>query len=204
MDPFAEHLYRRLAEGLLLAERPRLQDAYVLSLYVDFDDGPHRMKLWLYYNTPDHLRQAICQGEEPGEARWYFALWEPDFVTAVGLSPRECGDLADAESHRLLARWLRRQGLYRSPAELAHLLEDAERYDAWETAARRALLNLVACVARRLQESGVILARFGRPVPLLVHQWDYDDWCLEATRQVNPPGLIAEFEQWWWHEWCCE
>ena len=62
MDPFAEHLYRRLAEGLLLAERPRLQDAYVLSLYVDFDDGPHPMKLWLYYNTPAHLSEAIKIG----------------------------------------------------------------------------------------------------------------------------------------------
>lgn len=203
MEPFAEHLFQRLAEGLLLAECPRLEEAYVLSLYVDFDDGPHRMKLWLYYNTPWHLRQAISQGEAPGEARWYFALWEPEFITAVGLSAQECDRLADVRTHRMLARWLARKGLYRSPGEIAALLEDPGLYDAWESAARQALMELVVRVARRLHDAGVILSRFGRVIPLLVHQWEYDDWCLEATRRVNPPGLVAEFERWWWLEWSC-
>lgn len=203
MEPFAEHLYRRLAEGILLADCPRLEEAYILSLYVDFDDGPHRMKLWLYYNTPSRLREAISQGEQPGEARWHFALWEPEFVTAVGLSKQECERLADAESHRLLARWLARRGLYRSPEQLAVLLEHPRRYDAWEGAAREALLDLVARVARRLHDTGIILSRFGRVLPLLVHQWEYDMWCLEATRRVNPPGLVTDFERWWWLEWSC-
>lgn len=203
MEPFAEHLYRRLAEGILLAQCPRLEEAYVLSLYVDFDDGPQRMKLWLYYNTPWQLRRAISQGEQPDEARWYFALWEPEFITAVGLSAEESELLADAESHRLLARWLARRGLYRSPEQLDALLADPPGYDAWESAARRSLLDLVIRVARRLHDTGIILCRFGRTIPLLVHQWEYDRWCLEATRKVNPPGLTAEFERWWWMEWSC-
>lgn len=198
MEPFAEHLFSRLAEGLLLFDRTNPHDVYVLSLYIDFDEGPHRLKVWLYYNTLTHLRRAVSLGEDPDEARWYFALWEPDFITAVGLSPEECSQMADAECHRLLAEWLRGCGLYRSPEAIEAMLSDYNPapYSAWEVQVKERLLHLIPAVARHLQDSGVILAKFGRSLPLLVHEWDYDRWTLEATRRANPPGLIAEFERW--------
>jgi hypothetical protein len=206
VEPFEEHLFSRLAEGLLLFERPVLDEVYVLSLYVDFDEGPHRMKVWLYYNTLSHLRRAVGQGEDRDEARWYFALWEPDFITAVGLSSEECSRLTDEECHRMLAEWLQANGLYHSPEAIEAMLADRNpaAYNAWEGQVKERLLHLLPAVARRLQESGVILAKFGRSLPLLVHEWDYDRWTLEATRSANPPGLIAEFERWLKREGCLD
>jgi hypothetical protein len=198
MEPFGEHLYRRLAEGLLLFERPHLDQVYVVSLYVDFDEGPHHMKVWMYYNTLSHLRSVVEQGEEPEEARWNFALWEQDYITAVGLTAEECEHLADGQSRRLLGAWLHEQGLFHSDEEIASMLEDGDPdlYARWDEQVRRRLLCLIIAVARQLQETGVVLAKFGRSIPLLVHEWDYTSWTLEATRAANPEGLTAAFEAW--------
>lgn len=198
MELYEEYLYRRLAEGLLLFERPCLDDIYVISLYIDFDDGPHHMKVWLYFNTHSHLRKVIAEGEEPEEAKWNFALWEQDYITAVGLTAEECPDLADESSQLLIAGWLRQHGLYRTPEEIEAMLQDGDpdRYADWEEQVRERLLDLVVEVARQLQETGVVLAKFGRSIPLLVHEWDYNPWTLEATRCANPEGLTAEFEAW--------
>lgn len=198
MKPFEDHLYRRLAEGLLLFERPCLHEIYVVSLYIDFDDGPHHMKVWVYYNTRSHLKEVVGQGERPEEAKWNFALWEQDYITAIGLTAEECEDLADEESRLLLAEWLREQELYRSDQELEAMFAatDPEAYDEWDERVRERLLNLVVGVARQLQQTGVVLAKFGRSIPLLVHEWDYSSWTLEATRSANPEGLASEFEAW--------
>lgn len=206
MDRFAAYLYDRLAQGLLLFERPCLHEIYVISLYIDFDDGPHHMKVWLYYNTRSNLRHMVEHGEEPEEARWNFALWEPDYITAVGLTTEECADLADQEFHDLMAAWLTQQGLYRSDEQIEAMLyaADPALYDEWDEQVRERLLDLLVEVARRLQETGVILAKLGRCIPLLVHEWDYNPWTLEATRCANPAGLTAEFETWLLDEGCCE
>lgn len=198
MEHFEAHLYRRLAEGLLLFERPCLHEIYVVSLYIDFDDGPHHMKVWLYYNTFSHLRKVIAEGEEPEEAKWNFALWEQDYITAVGLTAEECPDLADEKARILLKEWLGRQGLYRTEDELEAMLQadDPDLYAEWDQKVRERLLDLVVDVARQLQETGLVLTKFGRTIPLLVHEWDYNPWTLEATRCANPEGLITEFESW--------
>ncbi|MFZ5818027.1 MAG: hypothetical protein ACOY93_22475 [Bacillota bacterium] len=206
MERYEEYLYRRLAEGLLLFERPHLDEIYVLSLYVDFDSGPHRIRLWLYYNTRSHLLRMIQQGENPQEARWNFALWENDYIAAIGLAAEECPSLFDEQGQLLLTRWLKERGLYRSEAEIEAMLQegDSERYEDWDAAVREPLLDLILCVARRLQETGVVLAKFGRMIPLLVHEWSYSPWTLEAARWVNPAGLAAEFEDWLLSEGRCE
>lgn len=198
MDSFAGYLYDRLAEGLLLFERPCLPDIYVVSLYIDFDDGPHHLKVWLYYNTLSHLREVVAQGEPPEEAKWNFAHWEQDYITAVGLTPDEQGEEAEVAYKTLLAMWLERQGLYRTSLEIEAMMEadDPDIYADWDEQVRERLLDLVVEVARQLQESGVVLAKFGRSIPLLVHEWDYNPWTLEATRCANPEGLAAEFEAW--------
>ncbi|MFZ5826140.1 MAG: hypothetical protein ACOY94_17730 [Bacillota bacterium] len=198
MESYEAYLYRRLAEGLLLFERPHLHEIYVVSLYIDFDAGPHHMKVWLYYNTRSHLQSVIEQGEEPEEARWNFALWEQDYITAVGLTAEECQNLADEQSRFLLAAWLKEQGLYRTDREIEAMLQsgDPDLYIDWDEQVRERLLDLVVGVARQLQETGVVLAKFGRSIPLLVHEWDYNPWTLEATRCANPEGLAAAFEEW--------
>lgn len=205
-ESYEAYLYRRLAEGLLLLERPHLHEIYVVSLYIDFDDGPHRMKVWLYYNTRSHVRAMIEQGEEPEEARWNFALWEQDYITAVGLTAEECRSLADEQCQLLLAEWLKEQGLYRNDRELEAMLESGvpDLYTDWDEQVRERLLDMVVEVARQLQETGVVLAKFGRSIPLLVHEWDYNPWTLEATRCANPEGLTVEFEEWLLGEGRCD
>jgi hypothetical protein len=55
---------------------------------------------------------------------------------------------------------------------------------------------LCVAVAKRLHEAGVMSKKFGRLVPILVHELEYHDGIAEATRRANPRGLAAEFEKW--------
>lgn len=194
---FEEYLYWRLAEGLLGFEPERGWEIYVCSLYMDFADGPRRFKIWAHYNTLSNLARRVAEGDDPDEARWHFTLWEPDFITAVGLQPEESTELADPEWEKHLSRWLLEEGLFRAEGEAERLMEhQPEQYAAWERRVRRALMKRLKNVARRLQETGILLMAFGRSVPLLLHEWEYDGWSLDATRYANPPGLTDGFEHW--------
>ena len=52
-------------------------------------------------------------------------------------------------------------------------------------------------VARRLHEDGIITGKFGRTVPIIVHELEIYDAIIEQTREANPPGATDEFEEWY-------
>lgn len=205
MDPFEKYLVRKLSEGIMQFTPSPGADVYVLSLYIDLDEGPTHPKIWLYYNTRTRLQQMIQSGEDPQEAKWNFALWVEDFITAIGLRSEESIDLADAEFDQHLVAWLSERGLYRSDYELEIMRTGPYRelYGIWERCARQDLLSLYVMVARQLQENGIIAAKFRRPAPLLVHEWEYNLWTAVVARFINDPYLVRDFEQWlqnelWW------
>ena len=55
------------------------------------------------------------------------------------------------------------------------------------------LLTQAAAAARALQESGFIREKFGRPIPILVHDLEYPWYVFEATRTANPNGEADPF-----------
>lgn len=55
------------------------------------------------------------------------------------------------------------------------------------------LLTQAAAAARALQESGFIRKKFGRPIPILVHDLEYPWYVFEATRTANPNGEADPF-----------
>jgi hypothetical protein len=74
-------------------------------------------------------------------------------------------------------------------ADFDRTLELGERIEAEfrQTSAR---------LGRRLHDDGVIAAKFGRPIPIIVHNLEYEDGTVQLTRAANPKGLADEFAAW--------
>ncbi len=60
-----------------------------------------------------------------------------------------------------------------------------------------AFVAICVRVARRLHEDGIITGKFGRTVPIIVHELEIYDAIIEQTREANPPGATDEFEEWY-------
>ena len=50
-----------------------------------------------------------------------------------------------------------------------------------------------AAVANKLQSSGFIEGKFGRPIPIIIHDLEYPWYIIEATRKANPGGEADTF-----------
>ena len=55
------------------------------------------------------------------------------------------------------------------------------------------LVDVLAKVARRFQDEGYWVRRFGRPIPILIHDLEYIQCTLDATAYANPNGEAADF-----------
>jgi len=55
------------------------------------------------------------------------------------------------------------------------------------------LVELAARVARKLQDEGFLKEKFGRPIPIIIHDLEYCDCTIKATEYANPYGEAADF-----------
>lgn len=56
--------------------------------------------------------------------------------------------------------------------------------------------NNIVVVAQQLHANGVIKEKFGKEIPIIIHELEYYDLPLNLTKQGNPEGLVNEFEAW--------
>ncbi len=58
------------------------------------------------------------------------------------------------------------------------------------------LLNIASKVAAKIQEEHILQKKFKRPIPIIIHGYEYGEDELEATRKANPNGEAADFFRW--------
>jgi hypothetical protein len=55
----------------------------------------------------------------------------------------------------------------------------------------------LACeTAAKLHASGTVVDVFGRPLPIILHDLEYNNQIADKTENANPPGLADEFISW--------
>jgi hypothetical protein len=57
-------------------------------------------------------------------------------------------------------------------------------------------VEIVISHAQKLHKEGVIASKFGKVIPIIIHELEYYDKPVSWTRQANPSGLTREFENW--------
>jgi hypothetical protein len=182
MEKFERHIYESVELSVTTIEADVADRIYTLSFFIyDDDDDPRRPTLTFGYNTLD--RWAECTpvadsnvawpvASDSSEAKWNYAFWLQNEVCVIGAAGTE-GEVLRQEEEEDFERCMRLGG------------QITERFVA-----------LCVREARALHDEGVITGKFGRPVPIIVHELEYYDQIAEQTRKANPPGLTSEFEDW--------
>ncbi|TXK68225.1 hypothetical protein [Paenibacillus sp. N3.4] len=58
------------------------------------------------------------------------------------------------------------------------------------------LYKIVKNVVRRLHANSVILNKFNKEIPLIIHELEYYDLIAEINKEINPKESIKEFCDW--------
>jgi hypothetical protein len=195
MEKFERYIYESVELSVMTIEADVADRIYALSFFIyDDDDDPRKPTLTFSYNTLD--RWAECtpvadsniawpMASDSSEAKWNYAFWLQNQVCVIGAT--------GTEGEVLRQEWTKSLGLAYSDDEEE---EDFERCMLLAGQITQRFVALCVRQARALHDEGVITGKFGRPVPIIVHELEYYDQIAEQTSKANPPGLTSEFEDW--------
>jgi hypothetical protein len=194
-----EHVYEKARNALDAIPLEERHDIYVVSFLVTYEeDDPRRPTITVGFNTERDVVAAM-NGESAGfglpsgqrEARWNYAFYKQNALVTI------CDTSDDPEGASRWQSWARRRGYWYSDAEA-----EAD-FEATLKLVARLAPAFVACaldVVRRLHADGDVVRIFGRPIPVVVHEFEYYDEIAEQNRVANPPGLVDDFAHFCRHD----
>lgn len=199
MDHLVAFMYERFASSILEWEENDVRDIYAISIYTDFVvEQEGEFAILLSYNTVSRWQHHYESWHlDPAAARWDILYWPSNEQVSIsnmddGLCPEE--DVATV--NRLLTELCLNPDI----EDICRVLSqpDYEEHPLWLQLCKRDEYLLKCCVevARQLHETGIILAKFGRCIPIIIHESESLSGEVELTRQANPEGLVREFEDW--------
>jgi hypothetical protein len=189
LNPFELRVFQEVSEALNKIPENAIADIYVVSLQVfDLDEDPRRPMAQLGYNTLERVRDSTSVGSEGptvDEAKWNFAFYLQNALMFVGEPETLAGGLLEA--------LLKAEGLWYSDEDIEH---DEERTYERDPLITARFVAMLLRVVQELHASGLIAQRFGRPIPVLVHELEYYDEIARQNTLANPDGLADEFAGW--------
>jgi hypothetical protein len=195
MEEFERHIYKSVKQSVTTIEENVAARIYALSFFIyDDDDDPRRPTLTFGYNTLDRWAECTPAADsnaawpvasDSSEAKWNYAFWLQNEVCVIGA--------AGTEGAVLRQEWIKSLDLAYSDDEEG---EDFERCLRLGRNITERFVALCVQVSRALHDEGSITGKFGRPVPIIVHELEYYDQIAAQTRRANPLGLTSEFEDW--------
>lgn len=139
-----------------------------------------------HFSISYHTEHELGRVDALSEKRWNYAFWPQDETPII--------DTADEESMRALLAWYKENGIdhlgYEDPTSC---YDDKMRYIGKGPGGYAELLAQITAVAADLQTSGYIRKKFGRPIPIIIHDYEYSWYTVEATKTANPNGEANTF-----------
>ena len=151
-------------------------DIYAISLFVyDADDNPLEPTVTLGYNTEEGVGKEMASGfSSEGEARWNYANWlqNEEFFFGQGWhGGQENGTGA------IVKEWV-----------AANNLDDINVTGEF--------VSVLIDVVKELHATGFIQNKFGKPIPIIIHELEYYDQIAEQNKLANPHDIIKDFANW--------
>ncbi|WP_295116406.1 hypothetical protein [uncultured Chitinophaga sp.] len=184
-EKFIRETYNQLREAVLNFPEEDTDDIYAISFYKsNVDDDLRLPVLTVGYNTVSNWKLS-APGEIPShheEAKWNYAFWLQNEEMLIG-----------GDEDAVFDAWVKGLPFYYSDEE-----EEAEYEEVFEKGMKiqEAFMAITTALSLRLHEEGVIREKFGRDIPVIIHELEYYDEPITWTRKGNPPGLPNEFEAW--------
>jgi len=140
------------------------------------------------------LDPAIFEGlgtpPDPAEARWNFAFWQQYELGVLGDGARE------PEGAALRERWIRDGGLWYDGDTDEMSDEEFDAAEELDEQITERFIEQIVSIAGQLHDEGAVERIFGRAIPVLIHELEYDDEIAEQNQRANPDGLADDFARW--------
>lgn len=142
-------------------------DIYAISLYVyDAEDDPRRPVAILGYNTERQVQKSIPEASGEQEARWNYAFWLQNVEMCLGQ-----GDTAED-----IKEWITEQDLWDNEDEITPRFTE-----------------LLVAIVQGIHASGLLKDKFGREIPILIHELEYYEQIARQNIEANGEALDKDF-----------
>ena len=188
---FIEKSYEKLKNAIQeIANEEDKKEVYTLSFCYTWDDDDLRFpKITLGYNTLSNVKESY-NATSKEDAKWNFDYWLQTEVETVG-----------GKKDKLLKQWFAKTPYFYSDEENDRAIEeDEELYDKLLKKGDKFgkdFIKEVIALAKRLLDDGEVEKVFGRNIPIIIHQRDFEDTPISWTKKANPAKLIKEFLEYW-------
>lgn len=189
MNNLKKYVFESIKAEILSWNNDVIKDIYVISLYIsNSEDDPRRPMITLGYNTMEQYENAVSDSSDNEEAKWNFAFWLQNEELIIGDNWGE--NLEDGEK---INQWIKENNLYYSDEE-----EDEDFDKALKLGDEITSKFVELCVeaVEKLHEEGIIEEKFGKAIPLIIHELEYYDLIAEQNKRANPEEVIKEFADW--------
>ena len=165
------------------------EDIYAISFFVysnesyEYEGYSNITRFSVSYNT-----ESDCSGAgEFSEERWNYAFWRQEETPIIDTDNEN-------EGIKALFEWYRQKGIDNIGYEdYTACYDDKMRYIGKGPVGYYELLLEITDVAKKLQSSGFIKNKFGRPIPIIIHDLEYPWYIIQATKKANPNGEANAF-----------
>lgn len=164
-------------------------DIYAISFFVysnesfEYNGCSNITKFSVSYNT-----EKDCNGAgELSEERWNYAFWRQNETPIIDVNDENDGI-------KVLFEWYKENCIENIGYEDYNACyDDKMRYIGKGPIGYYELLSEITVVAKRLQDVGYTKNKFGKPIPIIIHDLDYTWYVIEATKNANHNGEADAF-----------
>ena len=164
-------------------------DIYAVSFFVysnemfEYKGRSNVTEFSVSYNT-----ESDCAGMgELSEERWNYAFWRQNETSIIKANNKD-------EGMKILFEWYKENDINNIGYENYDACYDKEmRYIGKGPIGYYELLLEITAIAKKLQGSGFIKNKFGRPLPIIIHDLEYSWYAIEATKKANINGEADAF-----------
>ena len=146
-------------------------DIYAISLFVyDDEDDPTRPTVTLGFNTERKIDSIDPDHADP-EKRWNYAYW---------LHNREM-EFGYDDTANIVRQWIEDQGF---------------SFEKKDDAITDAFVAVLIDIVKEIHNDKVLTAKFGKELPILIHELEYYDQIAKQNMEANGEELVKEFSDW--------
>jgi hypothetical protein len=162
-------------------------DIYAISFYVEnYCDNPCEPTVTLGYNTERRCAEKTKSAGSEEESRWNYAFWLQNEEASYGTD----------ESKENVASWIKNNAMPYYPCvdydfDIPDDVDD-EQLDMITEEFVSALVDVV----KELHRSGFIKEKFGKPIPVLIHELEYYDEIADRNIAANSKPVVKGFVSW--------
>ena len=164
-------------------------DIYAISFFVysneayEYGEYSNVTEFSISYNT-----ESDCNGaDELSEKRWNYAFWRQNEIPIIKADDEN-------EGMKLLFDWYRENGVENIGYEdFSACYDEKMMYIGKGPVGYYELLSIIVEIAKRLQESGFVKNKFGKAIPIIIHDLEYTWYVIEATKSANQQGEADVF-----------